>query len=640
MAPRRARDADARRELSRVEGVDRSPAYGVLRAEGAGRDRSLDRPRRSFLSNSSWSRMPGVCSFLPSLPAAARRAAMGREVAGDDRASRWAHVTLAAALTATSLLHPARAFADSEREVLRARIEVLRAGGEVKVAGAGIASREVLPRIYEARDYSSLWTNPDSVDQLLAAIVASYEEGLDPDDYHLREMRSLLGAQGDPRIPELPGERANVDLLLTDAFVRLELHLRFGKVDPVAVDATWDFLRDRAGTAMTDEVTRMAAAVEGGSVGEFLAAARPNHIAYAPMKAELARLRAIEAAGGWPVVPPGPTLHPGDFDARVAVLRQRLVVSGDLAVGPQGEAESYDDALAEAVRSFQRCHGLTPDGVTGPRTYEALNAPPRRWIDQLRVNLERARWMRSRFENGVIVDIAGFDARYVRDGETVWQARAMVGKPYRSTPVLSAKIRTLVVNPTWTVPPTILENDILPEVRRDPGYLAKRQIRVFGKSGTEVDPATVPWSAYSAGTLPYTLRQGPGPENPLGRIKFLFPNPHFVYLHDTPSRSLFQRTDRAASSGCIRVDRPLELAALLVEGTPNWSRERIEEVIASGKTQAISIARPVPIYLLYWTVGVSADGRIFFKKDVYDRDRAVLTTLDREYGIDERALLS
>ena len=163
---------------------------------------------------------------------------------------------------------------------------------------------------------------------------------------------------------------------------------------------------------------------------------------------------------------------------------------------------------------------------------------------------------------------------------------------------------------------------------------------VLDKSGQVVDPTTIDWSAYSAATLPYTLRQGPGPENPLGRIKFLFPNPHFVYLHDTPSRSLFQRADRAASSGCIRVDRPLELAALLIEGTPGWPRERIEETIASGRTQAISIARPVPIYLLYWTVGVTADGQILFKKDVYDRDRAVLTTLDRDYGVDERTLLS
>jgi murein L,D-transpeptidase YcbB/YkuD len=566
---------------------------------------------------------------------------MGQGAGGNGRAASWVCVALAAASTAAALaLSYAPAFAQAERDVLRTKVEHLRAGAEVSVAGARIGSREVLPRLYERRDYAPLWVNPRSVEDLLNSIPAAYEEGLDPHDYHFDELRRVLVGTGGVLMPVAPADLADVDLLLTDAFVRLELHLRFGKVDPVAVDATWDFLRDRAATAMTDEVARMVAAVESGTVAEFLAAARPNHIAYAPMKAELARLRAIEAAGGWPLVPRGPTLHPGDFDPRVPVLRRRLAVSGDLAAGASGESNVYDDTLADGIRSFQEGHGLTPDGLTGPRTYEALNAPPRQWIDQLRVNLERTRWMRSRFENGVVVDIAGFDARYVRKGETVWQARAMVGRPYRSTPVLSAKIRTLVLNPTWTVPPTILENDILPEVRRDPAYLTKREIRVFDKSGQEVDPATVQWSAYSAGTLPYALRQGPGPENPLGRIKFLFPNPHLVYLHDTPSRSLFQRSDRAASSGCIRVERPLELAALLVEGTPSWNRERIEEAIASGKTQAISIARPVPIYLLYWTVGIGADGRLFFKKDVYERDRAVLTTLDQDYGVDERSLLS
>ena len=566
---------------------------------------------------------------------------MVRGAGGDALAAAWARWSVAAATTVAMLLASAGpGVADAESETLRAHIERLRAGVEVTVAGARIGSREVLPRIYERREYRPLWTNARSVAGLLAAIPAAYDEGLDPADYHLAALERVLGSAPGGPLPVSPIERADADLLLTDAFVRLELHLRFGKVDPVAVDATWDFLRDRAATAMADEVTRMTAAVDTGEVAEFLAAARPNHAAYTPMKAELARLRSIEAAGGWPVLPSGPTLHPGDFDPRVTILRERLAVSGDLASRPSGDSNLYDEAVAEGVRSFQRRHGLAPDGVTGPRTFEALAAPPRYWIDQLRVNLERARWMRSRFENGVIVDIAGFDARYVRDGETLWQARAMVGKPYRSTPVLSAKIRTLVLNPTWTVPPTILENDILPEVRRDPGYLARRQIRVFDRAGKELDPATIDWAAYSAGTLPYTLRQGPGPENPLGRIKFLFPNPHFVYLHDTPSRSMFQRADRAASSGCIRVDRPLELAALLIEGTPNWSLERIEATIASGKTQAISIARPVPIYLLYWTVGVSADGKIRFKKDVYDRDRAVLTTLDRDYGVDERTLLS
>lgn len=561
---------------------------------------------------------------------------MGKGARGDGLIAARLSLSIASgAAVLLALLGPSTGVAALENEVLRAQIGRLRSGAEVEASGAYIGSREVLPKIYERREFQPLWTDPRSIEGLLAAIAASYDEGLDPADYHFAELQRALGSEASSE-----QQRANVDLLLTDALVRLELHLRFGKVDPVAVDATWDFLRDRAATALTDEVVRMASAVEAGSVSELLAAARPKHAAYEPMKAELARLRGIAASGGWPVVPPGPTLHPGDFDPRVTLLRRRLEISGELLAAPASDSNLYDAAVAEAVRSFQSTHGLATDGVTGPRTLETLAVPPHRWIDQLRVNLERARWMRSRFENGVIVDIAGFDARYVRDGETLWQARAMVGKPYRSTPVLSAKIRTLVVNPTWTVPLTILENDILPEVRRDRGYLERKELRVFDKSGHVVDPAAVDWSAYSAGTLPYTLRQGPGPDNPLGRIKFLFPNPHFVYLHDTPSRSLFQRADRAASSGCIRIDRPLELAALLIEGTPDWSRERIEEAIASGRTQAITIARPVPIYLLYWTVGVTADGKIRFKRDVYDRDRAVLNSLDQDYRIDERALLS
>jgi murein L,D-transpeptidase YcbB/YkuD len=278
--------------------------------------------------------------------------------------------------------------------------------------------------------------------------------------------------------------------------------------------------------------------------------------------------------------------------------------------------------------------------VCGPRTLATLNEPPRHWIDQIRVNLERARWVRTGFANALVVDIAGFDARYVRDGELRWQARAMVGNPYRSTPVLSSHIRSIVLNPTWTVPPTILEQDILPEAARDPLYVGRRGIRVFDRGGKEVDPLSIDWGSFTAGTLPYTLRQDPGPTNPLGRIKFLFPNPHFVYLHDTPSRSLFARADRAASSGCIRIEHPLELAELLLGGNKGWTRERLDAAIATKRTQTIFLSTPVPIYLLYWTVGATSDGKVVFKRDVYDRDGAVLTALDRHAGPDEGRMLS
>jgi murein L,D-transpeptidase YcbB/YkuD len=530
--------------------------------------------------------------------------------------------------------------ATREAEVIRDAVARLRNRKPVTVGQVTLGSFDVLPQIYERRSYAPLWNNAESVRQMVAAVVAAYEEGLDPGDYHHDALQAWTGETGSVT-PTDPGERAALDLTLTDSLVRLRRHLAHGKVDPVSVDAAWDFLAIEPSSAdAIAEVDATASwatsAVERGEVIDRLAQIRPAITGYDTLLRELSRLRDIANAGGWAAVTEGPTLRPGERDPRVAALRSRLLTSGELVGDPAAlDGALYDEALVQAVRAFQEAHGLDADGVAGPRTLAALGQDPRYWIDRIRVNLERARWVRTGFANAVVVDIAGFDARYVNDGEILWQGRVQVGNKYRSTPVLSSRIRSIVLNPTWTVPPTILTEDIFPEALRDPTYVGRRGLQVVDRGGQIVDPTTIDWGSFTAATLPYSLRQGPGAKNPLGRIKFLFPNPHFVYLHDTPSRSLFNRADRAASSGCIRIERPLELAELLLRTKKDWTRERLDRVIASGRTETVFLDDPVPIYLLYWTVGVTPEGRVHFKQDVYDRDPAVLTALDSEFRVDE-----
>ena len=544
-------------------------------------------------------------------------------------------------LAATSIVaSSARAAVDpAATAAIRDAVERIKAGAELQVGAESFAARDELPLLYERRAYEPLWLSPTSVRELMAAVSSTYDEGLAPDDYHYAALRSLVGDNGDV-MPTDPATRAAVDLVLSDALIRLGLDLRFGKVDPSTIDSAWGFLKAERADADADAAAWAALAVEEGAITGLVARSRPAIAGYEALQRELVRLREIERAGGWPSVPGATTLRPGDGDPRVLALRARLTASGELVGGEGSEPARYDEGLVASVREFQLNHGLEPDGVTGPRTLEVLNQPPSHWIDQIRVNLERARWVRTGFANALVVDIAGFDARYVRDGELLWQARVQVGNQSRSTPVLSSRIRSIVINPTWTVPPTILEEDILPEAVRDPTYVARRGIQVFDRAGNQVDPLTIDWGSFTAANLPYTLRQKSGPGNPLGRIKFLFPNPHFIYLHDTPSRSLFSRSDRAASSGCIRIERPLELAELLLAGQHGWTRERLDEAIASGRTQSIFLAAPVPIYLLYWTVGATADDKVVFKRDVYDRDAAVLAALDRRAGFDDGRLLS
>ena len=248
-------------------------------------------------------------------------------------------------------------------------------------------------------------------------------------------------------------------------------------------------------------------------------------------------------------------------------------------------------------------------------------------VGKIRANLERARWVLYDPESEfLVVNIAGFTLYLLRRGEVVWRTRVQVGRPYRQTPIFKAEMTYLVVNPTWTVPPGILRNDIVPAVRRNPDYLASRNIEVYDQNDLLVDPATVDWSRRS---FPYRFVQKPGPDNALGRVKFMFPNEHAVYLHDTPSRDLFDRDSRAFSSGCIRVEHPFELAEQLLGAR---ARERLDAVVASGRTQTVFLEKPMTVMLLYWTVEPDAEGRVTFLPDVYERDAGVIAALAEPFS--------
>jgi murein L,D-transpeptidase YcbB/YkuD len=289
----------------------------------------------------------------------------------------------------------------------------------------------------------------------------------------------------------------------------------------------------------------------------------------------------------------------------------------------------YDEPLVAAVRRFQALHGLHDDGIVDKRTLEELNVPVEERIDQIRVNLESGRWLLHDVGGTfVAVNVAGYRLYYVHDGAVEWETRVQVGKPYRRTPVFRSEISYLVFNPTWTVPPGILWEDIIPAQRRDPTAIERKGLRVFDDAGEEVPPAAVDWTTRS---FPYILRQDPGPTNALGRVKFMFPNPHFVYLHDTPSKDLFDEDDRAFSSGCIRVEGPMALAERLLAGQPGWSREEIDRIVAAGKTRTVTLQRPVPVLITYWTAWVASDGALYLHRDVYGRDERVLKGLRSEF---------
>ena len=518
------------------------------------------------------------------------------------------------------------AAADPASEPLRARIEQLRAGREVAVDGARIAARRLIPEFYERRDYRPAWTRPEQAAALLELIERSPAHGLDPADYHVLALRRLLR---EPPTDAFAVNLADRELLLTDALIRFTYHLHFGKANPRELYAGWTFTRS---LGVIDPVPALEAVLAAPRLGEAVERYAPQLPAYPHLQRALARLRAMEAAGGWPQLPHGPALKPGMSGPRVQALRERLAASGDAASDAGSDAARFDAALEAAVRSFQSRHGLEADGVAARRTLDALNVSAARRSGQIRVNLERLRWVAQDLAGDyLIVDIAGFSARLYLDGRLAWTSRTIVGRPYRKTPVFRATMQYMVLNPTWNVPPTILKQDVVPKVAKDPGYLARNHMQVVDAAGRTIDTARIDWTLLRAGGFPHPIVQSPGADNALGQIKFMFPNPHAVYLHDTPARELFEKSGRAFSSGCIRLERPLELAVLLLDDPEHWNAPAIRAAIESGVTRTLPLKRRVPVMLLYFTAEADADGVPRFNPDLYGRDARVLAALDAPF---------
>ena len=328
-------------------------------------------------------------------------------------------------------------------------------------------------------------------------------------------------------------------------------------------------------------------------------------------------------------------------DSRVPMLRARLIASGDLPAAENGDSEHYDASFVSAVRAFQRRMGLEDDGALGPGTIEELNVAPADRIRQLRVNLDRGRVLLHDLPaEYVVVNIAGFQIYYVREHKIVWHARVQVGKQYRRTPIFRSEITYLVLNPTWTVPPGIIAKDILPAAKRDASAITQKDLKVYDSDGRELAPESIDWSKFNSGNIPYTLRQDPGPKNALGRVKLMFPNPYLVYLHDTPSQALFDRAERTFSSGCVRVERALELAELALNDEGRWNQESLARAFASGETENVTLRKKLPVLLAYWTAWIDPEGKTNFRHDIYGQDAEWAEALDAEFTLRTKPLFA
>ncbi len=537
-------------------------------------------------------------------------------------------VTLSFALLSSAAIPAAEPAAATESTV-NVAIERLLTSDNLQIRGIEILAEQTVFEIYRDNAFNPFWTSESDIRELLTLIEDAADHGLNPDDYAVDELRRILPGQSKDASVVI---RAETEILLTESLLRYGYHRRLGKVKASSLDPDINYKRTTFLGESPSVIFRQV--LEAPSMQEFIDLAAPSGPVYRRYQFWLHRYRDLATAGGWPAVAEGPTLRLGDSDIRVAMIRARLAVTDDLPAGVDIRSKQFDEGVQAAIMAFQARHALAADGIVGKQTITAMNVPIEQRIDQLRTSLERLRWVNQEaVDTLVAVNIASFRAFYYEDGREAWATRAMVGKSYRRTPVFRGDIAYMEFNPTWTIPPTILRNDTLPAIKKDPGYLASKNIRVIDRNGKYVDPASVDWSQYSSG-VPYILRQDPGPDNALGTVKFIFPNDHFVFLHDTPHRELFNQPERAFSSGCIRIEDPLKLAELLLNDTDTYPRSKLEAIVDSRKTQRINLPERIPVIIIYLTSDFDSDGNIMFLRDIYDRDQQVLDALNGPVVID------
>ncbi|TDQ18324.1 murein L,D-transpeptidase YcbB/YkuD [Algoriphagus boseongensis] len=522
----------------------------------------------------------------------------------------------------------------SVSDQLRLKLESENPQENILVAGKELQSGVDIHRFYADRNFQEVWSKDgillEFAYEMRFEIKQSRFDGLNPEDYGLALIEAFFQSfekNKEAKKANEPGDLANLELLLTDAFFELAEDLERGKVDPSQLKGDWDIDR-KPQRANYSELFKKA--ISEKDIRRNLESLYPKFTIYKRGREVLRALdeRLKTDTLDWKAVRVDKSIKVGDSNNAIPALRERLQYWDYLSKYQVNDPKLYDSTMYQGVMAFQKKNGMEPDGVIGKNTATGLNASPSILIDKAAVNLERLRWLPDTVQNLelIVVNIANFQLDYINKLDTLFSSKVIVGKLYHESPIFTAPMSYIVFSPYWNIPNSITRKEIIPAIRKNPNYLKQKNMEVITTSGKYVDPSSVNWSSKS---FPYLIRQKPGGSNSLGLVKFMFPNSHSVYIHDTPARSLFEKEDRALSHGCIRLQNPAKFAEILLSGDGSWTPEKIDQAMHRDSEMIVNLPRKIPVVLLYLTFWADSKGQANFRQDIYNRDAEVLALLKK-----------
>lgn len=486
----------------------------------------------------------------------------------------------------------------------------------------------ILVNAYYENEFRPIWVERGGLKKAGEDYYAELEEivfdGLIKEDYLTEEQTHLLEAAKASKDPEV---HAQLDIAISRSFLKLASDLHVGRIDPAAINIEWKMERKKPIVSYEEVLLSIA---DGGSFNKGMDQLRPKNSLYKELRELLSNQEADGPEEASLVPPFEGKIEKGDRHDAIPSIRKKLFFLKDLKDMQEGEEMVYDEGLFEAVKNFQQRHGLIEDGVIGGDFVTAINYSRQDLISKILVNMERLRWLPDFSEtdkNKVIVNIPDFHLYYMQKKDTVLTSKVVVGKDYRQTPVFKAEMSYLVFSPTWTLPETILWEDAIPSIQKDISYLAKNNMKVLDSKENEVNYRNINWTNIEGKEdFPYLIRQSPGSLNPLGKVKFMFPNEHYIYIHDSPAQALFSQDGRTFSSGCIRMENPVEFAAILLEDAEDWDGEKISEAMNQNEEKTVNLKQAQDVWILYLTIW-NKNGKVEVREDVYDMDRKLAEAL-------------